>query len=137
MTSRAPNPKDYIGFGDIQGCKSHKFLRYPAVGLRILGRPLKWNPSSGVSRPIVCGAPYSGVLHIRFPILGGMGSFWILGFGVPSRPNPSSGALKSTLPGPREGLSILNADLVAVDVTKPYELIGFGVLGVTKPYEFI
>ena len=35
----------------------------------------------------------------------------ILGFGVPSMPNPSSGALKSILPGPRERSSILNAHL--------------------------
>ncbi len=46
--------------------------------------------------------------------LSGGGSLWILGFGVPSRPIPSSGALKSTLPGPREGSSILNVDLVVV-----------------------
>ncbi len=44
----------------------------------------------------------------------GEGPLWIFGFGVPSRPNPSSGALKSTLPVPREGSSILNADLVVV-----------------------
>ncbi len=47
---------------------------------------------------------YSGVPHIRFPFWG-EGSLWILGFGVPSGPNPSSGVLKSTLPGPREGSS--------------------------------
>ena len=39
------------------------------------------------------------------------GSLRILGFGVPSMPNPSSGALKSILPGPRERSSILNAHL--------------------------
>jgi hypothetical protein len=44
----------------------------------------------------------------------GEGALWILGFGVPSRPNPWSGHRKSTLPGPREGSSILNADLVVV-----------------------
>ena len=42
--------------------------------------------------------------------------FWkrflrILGFGVPSMPNPSSGALRSTLPGPRERSGILSAHL--------------------------
>ncbi len=42
---------------------------------------------------------YSGVPHTRFPF-GGEGPLWILGFGAPSRPDPSSGALKSTLPGP-------------------------------------
>ncbi len=56
---------------------------------------------------------YSGVPHIRFPF-GGEGSLWILGFGVPSKPNPSSGALKSALPGPREGSSILNAHLMVM-----------------------
>ncbi len=44
----------------------------------------------------------------------GESSLWILGSGVPSRPNPSSGALKSTLPGPWEGSSILNVDLVVM-----------------------
>ncbi len=48
-----------------------------------------------------------------FPF-GGEGSLWILGFGASSRPNPSSGALKSTRPGLREGSSILNVDLVVV-----------------------
>jgi hypothetical protein len=44
----------------------------------------------------------------------GEGSLRILGFGGPSRSNPSSGLLKSTLPGPGEGPSILNAHLVVV-----------------------
>ncbi len=48
---------------------------------------------------------YSGGPHISFPFLR---------FGVPSRPNPPSGSLKSTLPGPREGSSIINVDLVVV-----------------------
>ena len=39
------------------------------------------------------------------------GSLRILGFGVPSMPNPSSGALRSTLPGPRERSGILSAHL--------------------------
>jgi hypothetical protein len=95
---------------------------------------------------------YSGGPHIRF-LFGGEGSLWILGFGVPSRPNASSGPLKSTLPGPREGSSILNIDLVivtaAVTVAEPTELIGFGAVDVpqtickwfgdihgSKPYEF-
>ena len=56
---------------------------------------------------------YSGVPHTRF-LFWGERSLWILGFRVHSRPNPSSGALKSTLPGPREGSSILNVDLVVV-----------------------
>ncbi len=70
-------------------------------------------------------AKYSGGPHIRFPFWGGEGSLWILGLGVPSRPNPSSGAVKSTLPGPREGSLILNSHLVVmsaavheVDLTK-------------------
>ena len=42
------------------------------------------------------------------------GSLWILAFGVPLRRNPSSGALKSTLPGPRVGPLILNVDPVVV-----------------------
>ena len=54
--------------------------------------------------------PYSGGPHIRFPFWG-EGSLWILGFGVPSRPDPSSEAVKSTLPGSPEESSILNADL--------------------------
>jgi hypothetical protein len=57
--------------------------------------------------------PYSGVLHIRFPFWGGRPPC-ILGFGVPSRPNSSSGAPKWTLPGPRKGSSILNAHLVVM-----------------------
>ena len=65
---------------------------------------------------------YSGGPHIRFPFWG-EGSLWILGFGVPSRPNPLSGAVKSVVPGPREGSSILNAHLVvmsaAVFVLRP------------------
>ncbi len=56
---------------------------------------------------------YSGVPHIRF-LFWGEGSLWILGFGVPSRPNPSSGVAKSTLPVPRERSSILNVDLVVM-----------------------
>ena len=56
---------------------------------------------------------YSGVPHTRFPFWG-EGSLWILGLGVHSRPNPSSGAVKLTLPGPREGSSILNAHLVVM-----------------------
>ncbi len=44
----------------------------------------------------------------------GEGSLWILGFGVASRPNPASGVLKSTLPEPRDGSSILNVDLVVM-----------------------
>jgi hypothetical protein len=39
---------------------------------------------------------------------------WILGFEAPSRQNPSSGAVKLTLLGPREGSSFLNDDLVVV-----------------------
>ncbi len=59
------------------------------------------------------GRKYSGGQHIRFPF-GGEGSLWILGFGAPSTPNPPSRAVKSTLPGPWEGSSILNVDLVVV-----------------------
>ena len=61
---------------------------------------------------------YSGVPHTRFHFWG-EGSLRILGFGVPSRPNPSSGALNSTLPGPREGTSILNAHLVVMSAVVP------------------
>ncbi len=42
-----------------------------------------------------------------------------LRFGVPSRPNLSSGALKSALPGPREGSSILNSHLVVMSAAVP------------------
>ncbi len=52
-------------------------------------------------------------MAIGFPFLGEV-SPWILGFGVPSKSNPSSGPLKSALPGPREGSMILNVDLVAM-----------------------
>ncbi len=44
-------------------------------------------------------ARYCGGPHISFPFFGG-GSLWILASGVPSRPNLSSGAVKSTLSGP-------------------------------------
>ncbi len=76
------------------------------------------------------GILYSGGPHIRF-LCFGEGSLWILGFGVPSRPNPFSGALKSTLPGPGEGSSILNVHLVvmsaAVSANFPHRLLG-GIL---------
>ncbi len=36
----------------------------------------------------------------------------IVGSRAPSRQNPASGAITSTFPGPREGSSILNVDLV-------------------------
>jgi hypothetical protein len=49
------------------------------------------------------------------------GSLWILGFGVRSRPHPSSGPLKSTLPGPREGSSILEVDFVVVTAAVFYQ----------------
>ncbi len=68
--------------------------------------------SQGVSSHETC-CGYSGGPHIRF-LFWGEGSLCVLGFGVPSRPNPSSGAVKSTLPGPREGSSILNAHLVVM-----------------------
>ncbi len=40
---------------------------------------------------------------------------WILGFGVPSKPNPSSGPLKLGSPEPLEGSSTLNVDFVGYD----------------------
>ena len=52
------------------------------------------------------------------------GSLWILSFGVPSRPNHSSRLLKSTLPGPREGSSILNAHLVVVTAAVQAKVAG-------------
>ncbi len=55
----------------------------------------------------------SGGPHIRFPFLGG-GVPLDLRFRSPSRPNPWSRAVKSTLPGPREGSSILNAHVVVM-----------------------
>ncbi len=59
------------------------------------------------------GVEYSGGPHT------GIHEFWevslrILGSLAPLGWNPQSGALKSTLPGPRKGSSILNADLVVV-----------------------
>jgi hypothetical protein len=87
--------------------------------------------------------PYSGGPHIRFPFWG-EGPLWISGFGVLSRPNPSSGALKLTLPGPQEGASILNVDLVVVTTAvpvcakysppKPFEFIESGAMAGTGPY---
>ncbi len=77
---------------------------------------------------------YSGGPQIRF-FFGGEGSLWILGFGVPSRPNPSSGALKSTLPGPREGSSILNAHLVVMSAAVPH-LLGVCAMPVVQNPDF-
>ncbi len=61
------------------------------------------------------------------------GSLWILSFGVPSRPNPSSGGVNSTLLGPREGSSILNVDravvaAAVVETQDPVEVEGDCVL---------
>ncbi len=56
---------------------------------------------------------YSAVPHIRFLLQGGRVPL-DLRFRGPLRPNPSSGPLKSTLPGPREGSSMLDVDLVVV-----------------------
>ena len=56
---------------------------------------------------------YSGGPHTRFHKLW-EGSLRILGSGTPLRRNPPSGALNSTLPGPREWPSILNVHPVVV-----------------------
>ncbi len=67
-------------------------------------------------RPMPAPAVFRATAPARIQgfLLGRKASLWILGFGVPSRRNPLSGPLKSTLPGPREGSSILNVDLVVV-----------------------
>ncbi len=85
----------------------------PRHGLRSSLRPgCLLRPRAGGSE-CTAGCGSSGGPHRRF-LFGGEGSLWILGLGAPSSPNPSSGHLKSTLPGPREGSSIKNVDLVIV-----------------------
>ncbi len=71
----------------------------------------------------------------KVPFLGD-GSLWILGFGVPSKPNHSSGPLKSTLPGPREGSSILNVDLVVVTAAVPVCPISVGLGGEPQTHRY-
>ncbi len=60
-----------------------------------------------------------------------------LRFRGPLSRNPQYGALKSSLPGPREGSSILNAHLVVMSGPEPYKFIGFGDIHGPKPYKFI
>ena len=57
------------------------------------------------------------------------GSLRILGSGAPLMRNPLSGALKSTLPGPREGSSILNVHLVVMSAAVRKGLGGRTYLG--------
>ncbi len=73
---------------------------------------------------------YSGGPHTRFH------EFWegpllILGSGAPLRRNPLSGDLKWTLPGPREGSSILNTDLVVVTAAVAEQVVRVSASGIT------
>jgi hypothetical protein len=73
---------------------------------------------SGCTADAINALAYSGGPHTRFHEFW-EGSLRILGSGVPLRRNPPSGALNSTLPGPREGSSILNVHLVVVTAAVP------------------
>ncbi len=66
-----------------------------------------------IQRELVDKVRYSGGPHIRFPFCGDR-CLRISSSGAPLERNPWSGALKLTLPGPREGSSIVNVDLVVM-----------------------
>jgi hypothetical protein len=130
-------PYKCTGFGAIDITKPYKFIGFGAIYITnphifiAFGAPIPMTPEAAPQAltPRTCPVfdpdwsgtgtkTYRGVPHIRFRFRG-EGSLWILGFKVPSRPNPLSGAVKSALPGPREGSSILNAHLVVMSAAVP------------------